>query len=95
MFLEEILKNDDVWIVPIKEGIAYAKNGTVTNDQLVNNDFPPFNFVEPERDTCRPTTCKYDISNNPDFSGIQNYYLHTCTLTCPRNFPWLGNPLGM
>ena len=37
-FLDEITKPeyDDVWIVPIRDGIEYMKNGSVTNEELIN-----------------------------------------------------------
>ena len=36
---------------------------------------------------------RYNV-NNVDIPGPVDYRLHRCGFTCPRNFPWLGNPLG-
>ena len=95
MFLDEITKRDDVWIVPIKDGIEYFKAYNLTNDDLVNNKLDAFNCDNPvEPDDCVPNLCSYDVTGNPDFPGISTYYMHVCTLSCPRNFPWLGNPEG-
>merc|ERR1719462_1008850 len=42
-FLEHITAMDDVWIVPIRDGIEYMKNSSLTNEQLTNDEFEPFN----------------------------------------------------
>ena len=57
-FLDYIMAKPDVWIVPIRDGIAYTQNGTLTNDDLVNNNFEPFNCSPtPEPEDCKNTFC--------------------------------------
>ena len=34
------------------------------------------------------------MDNPPDIIGPFDYRMNICGPTCPRNFPWLGNPLG-
>jgi len=94
-FLDHIMAMDDVWIVPIKDGIEYMKNGSMTNDNLINGDFEPFNCDKPfPTEPCPgPTECPYTVDNE-DIIGPIDYRLRICGLSCPRNFPWLGNPLG-
>ena len=57
MFLDEITKKSDVWIVPIRDGIEYFQNSTLTNDQLINNDFEPFNCDQPQPEDCIDNIC--------------------------------------
>merc|ERR1711973_96743 len=96
-FLDEITKPeyDDVWIVPIRDGIEYMKNGSLTNDELINGDFEPFTCdPDPKPENCPgPTECPF-VVDNEDIIGPIDYRMRVCGLTCPRNFPWLGNPLG-
>ena len=102
MFLKHLQDTyQDVWIVPIIEGIEYFQtinpntSTQYTNDELLAGDFDAFNCEpDPRPDDCQPKLCEFDIDNNLDFPGIDKYYMHICQLTCPRNFPWLGKPLG-
>ena len=58
MFLDEITKKSDVWIVPIRDGLEYFQNGTLTNDQLINNDFESFNCDQPPQpEDCIDNIC--------------------------------------
>ena len=41
-FIEYLVSLNDVWIVPISAGFEYFKN-PMTNDELINNEFQPFN----------------------------------------------------
>lgn len=96
MFLDEITSGsyDDVWVVPIRKGIEYLQANNVTNADLLNGDFEAFNCnADPLDDDCNITDCSYNV-NNVDIPGPVDYRLHRCGFTCPRNFPWLGNPLG-
>ena len=59
MFLEEITKLPDVWIVPIRDGIEYFQNGTLTNQQLIDNAFDQFNCSpDPEPEDCENQFCE-------------------------------------
>ena len=59
MFLDEISSKPDVWIVPIRAGLQYFQNGTLTNDQLSNNAFEPFNCdAPPEPEDCVDKFCE-------------------------------------
>ena len=58
MFIEEITKKSDVWIVPIHAGLAYRKN-PVTNQELLNGTLPEIhcdNFPTPPG-PCRARSC--------------------------------------
>jgi len=94
-FLNEILELPDVWIVPIRDGIEYMKAGNVTNDQLTANEFAPFSCDEPTKpENCPGNVCQFTVDND-DIIGPIDYRMHICPLSCPRNFPWLHNPMGM
>ena len=60
-FLANVTTLDDVWIVPVIDGIKYRQN-PMTNDQLLNGDFEPFNCPDPGEPTCldgkAQTNCK-------------------------------------
>ena len=59
MFMEEITKLGDVWIVPISAGLDYTRN-PVTNAELLNGTLPSFhcdNFPTPPSPPCRETSC--------------------------------------
>ena len=59
MFLDEITKLPDVWIVPIRDGIEYFQNGTLTNQQLMDNAFDQFNCSpDPEPEDCENQFCE-------------------------------------
>jgi len=93
MFLDEIMKLPDVWIVPIRDGIEYFQNGTLTNQQLMDNAFAPFNCSpDPEPEDCENQFCEYHV-NNFDIPE-QDVRMAVCEFRCPPEFPWLGNPLG-
>merc|ERR1711862_760116 len=90
----EILDYPDVWIVPIKAGIEYMKAGNVTNDELLAREFEPFNCDEPVKtENCPGNVCQFTVDNE-DIIGPIDYRMHVCPLSCPRNFPWLHNPMG-
>jgi len=55
LFLEDILKNDDVWVLPVNTGIEYVKNPK-TNQQLLNGDHPSFTCDLPAEIDCSFST---------------------------------------
>merc|ERR1711988_1134159 len=75
----------DVWIVPIRDGIEYMKNGSLTNDELINGDFEPFTCdPDPEPENCPgPSECQYTVDNE-DIIGPIDYRLRICGLSCPK-----------
>ena len=71
------------------------KAGNVTNDQLLGREFAPFSCDEPTKpENCPGNVCQFTVDNE-DIIGPIDYRMHICPLSCPRNFPWLNNPLGM
>ena len=55
-FIEAILENDDVFIVPIKAGIEYMRNPVPLSEI---NTFAPFQCDNRPDDTCiQPQSCK-------------------------------------
>lgn len=92
LFLEEILKRKDVWVVPVDAGIEYRKN-PMSNADLTANMFEPFNCDSfPAEDCFSPSVCEWYVVNE-DIPG-QSIYMKHCGFDCPINYPWLGNPLG-
>ena len=92
MFVEEITKLSDVWIVPVISGIEYMKN-PVTQEELLAGGLDEYfgcsNF--PDED-CTPQSCKFEHVENEDIHDVEEY-LKVCDY-CPDNYPWLGNPEG-
>jgi len=95
MFLDKVLSYPDVWIVPIAKGIEYFKANNLTNTDLFDNQFEPFNCNNgPEPENCRGVSCQYTVDIPQDIPGPIDYRMSICGPSCPRNFPWLGNPMG-
>ena len=60
MFLDELTSGayEDVWLMPVRKGIEYLQANNVTNDQLLNGEFAPFNCDDdPLDDDCVVTDC--------------------------------------
>jgi len=105
-FLKEITQMNDVWIVPINEGIDYVSNyNNATNaDILAMGDDSPFScskFGERPKKVCdAKAPCRYESVDNEDIHN-QERYLHICGRKptgekqgCPKEYPWLNNPCG-
>jgi len=93
MWIEDMMTNyDDVWIVPVKAGIEYMKN-PVPKDEL--DFFEPFGCFDLPEFTCIYTRdCRYTDVEYPDFDfEAQEIYMPSC-VSCPPNYPWVGNPDG-
>jgi len=108
MFLEEIVKLDDVWIVPIRDGLEYMMNPMNQTDILAQGKDSVFgcnrydSTVSPdwERPCGRsPTNCKFSGIENEDIHNEERY-MKICSehegfpQGCPDNYPWLGDPCG-
>ena len=74
---------------------AFSKNNIVITFLKNIRDFEPFTCdPDPKPENCPgPSECQYTVDNE-DIIGPIDYRLRICGLSCPRNFPWLGNPLG-
>ena len=92
MFLEEILKRQDVWIVPVRNGIEYMKNPVTKDDLLAGSLEEHFGCGNFPVENCIEEHCKYEHVVNEDLDDVEEY-LAICDY-CPDNYPWLGNPEG-
>ena len=87
-FLDYLATLPDVFIVSIPRALEWVKNPT-TLDAI--NDFAPW-IVTEEEDNCKNKyTCRFDPEDTPGFPSER--YMTSCE-SCPRKYPWLGNPLG-
>jgi len=90
MFLQEITKYDDVWIIPIKDGLRYIQN-PLTNDQLKElgkSDDSPFGCTSIEEATgiydktknrCgNPQSCRFTV-DLPDDQIQGERYMTICS----------------
>jgi len=106
-FIEYISSLDDVWIVPIREGIEYVKAPMSHEDLLAegkNSVFgcQKFDTPDPARDCGRsPVSCKYQGLEIPVDNIYGERIMKICTNTvqgdrqgCPDRYPWLGDPCG-
>ena len=93
MFIEEITKLPDVWVVPVRNAIEYKK-APVTNGDLLEGALGEFFGCSefPQNDCIVAEDCKYEHVENDDIHDIEEH-LKICDF-CPDNYPWLGNPEG-
>jgi hypothetical protein len=105
-FLKDITDNyDDVWIVPVGEGIDYYSNhfGTTNEELLAMGDDSPFGLAaklkEREGYPCDALDpCSYKVTNE-DINN-QERYMQICGRVgptkqrCPNEYPWLTKPCG-
>jgi len=101
MFLKEISTYDDVWIVPVKDGLEYMKN-PVSNEELISagKTSGPFACSAMEEQSgkygstdnkCGSTrSCRYDV-NLPEDNIFGEHYMTICSSSssCPTDYPWL------
>jgi len=107
-FLKEVTSTyDDVWIVPITDGLDYFQNyNNYTNEQLLalgdNNPLSCKKYNHrPSGVPCDPINpCRFEDVNNEDIHG-QERYMHMCgrkptgqRQNCPARYPWLSDPCG-
>ena len=57
MFLQNITTYDDVWIVPVIDGLRYTQN-PVPNQDLLDGKFEPFNCDDFPIYDCDPVYCR-------------------------------------
>lgn len=105
-FLTYISSLDDVWIVPIKEGLEYVKSPVSNEELLAANGTSvfgcdKFQVPDPARDCGRAMNCRYNDLEFPvdNLYGERNMKICTSTLdgelqSCPERYPWLGDPCG-
>jgi len=106
MFVEYLSTLDDVWIVPVRDGIAYAKEPVNITELTTQGKNSVLGCAEYEdqfyaRDCGRrPLNCKFSDVNDDDHHNAERY-MKICPNTldnniqaCPDVYPWLGNPCG-
>ncbi|KAK8761279.1 hypothetical protein V5799_027458 [Amblyomma americanum] len=84
-FVDWLLQKDDVYLVTASEVLRFMQNPEPLDvyDQLVCPG------RRPAVNTCpKPTTCPY---KHTQFGSER--YMRICS-PCPKNYPWVGNPLG-
>jgi len=105
-FLESLAEKEDVWIVPVRDGIEYMKNPqdiTELTNAGKNSVLGCARYEEDDyKQDCgrRPISCRFGNVTNEDIHG-QERYMKICQMTlgrsiqsCPETYPWLGNPCG-
>lgn len=85
-FIDWLLEKDDVYIVTISEVLDFMQNpkplGTYNQQSCPGR-------LSPARSTCpKSRTCNY---KKTPLGGDR--YMTTCS-QCPKNYPWVGNPMG-
>ena len=87
-FLDYLGTKDDVYIVSIQKALEWIKFPEPLPDA---EDFPPWNDETPPIDQCGfPFSCAFSNDQTP-MPGER--YMTSCQ-PCPRNYPWINNPLG-
>ncbi len=86
MFLNDILRLGDTYVVTLQQAIAWVKNPTPLGEI---KEFGPWQCSSPAPPPActKANVCKYL------FKGSFRYF-HTCERSCPTNYPWYGNPDG-
>jgi len=107
-FVKFLSDKDDVWIVPVKEGIEYvSKHSEKNNSDLINEGknsvfgCDKFNSPPYSSSNCEPLApCRYPNVTNEDIVN-QERYMTICgrktsgdRQNCPSEYPWLSNPCG-
>ncbi|XP_037498038.1 LOW QUALITY PROTEIN: chitin deacetylase 8-like [Rhipicephalus sanguineus] len=85
-FIEWLLQKDDVYLVTISEVLRFMQDPKPlgTYAQHVCSDVDPV-----KHNSCfKKTKCGYEKT---PLGGDR--YMRTCS-RCPKNYPWVGNPLG-
>ncbi|KAH9364324.1 hypothetical protein HPB48_001285 [Haemaphysalis longicornis] len=85
-FVDWLLEKDDVHLVTVSEVLRFMENPKRLSDYQKR---PCTGRNDRGTSTCpRPMTCSY--KNTPP--GGERY-MRTCSV-CPKNYPWVNNPLG-
>jgi len=90
-FIDEILKLKDVYIVSVSQGLDWIQN-PVNLTELENGAIDSWQSQTIPNGCNFVFNCNYNSSQTPpELSGER--LMNSCVL-CPKNYPWLGNPLG-
>lgn len=84
-FLDYLATLPDVYIVSVSRGLKWSQNPTTLDAIASFEDW----YVEELEDQC---TTKYTCHFPTSPVGGERYM--TSCVPCPRNYPWLDNPLG-
>ncbi|XP_054924842.1 uncharacterized protein [Dermacentor andersoni] len=83
-FIDWLLQKDDVFLVTISEVLRFMQDPKPLGAYVQHTC--PGGVVQ---STCpKPNTCAY---KNTSLGGDR--YMTTCS-QCPKNYPWVGNPMG-
>nr|XP_054921944.1 chitin deacetylase 8-like [Dermacentor andersoni] len=83
-FVDWLLQKDDVFLVTISEVLRFMQDPKPLGAYVQHTC--PGGVVQ---STCpKPNTCAY---KNTSLGGDR--YMTTCS-QCPKNYPWVGNPMG-
>jgi len=90
-FVEYMMSFDDVYIVPIKDGLAWRQN-PVPLSELADSELFGCEDYPYDNECTNPKRCRYTDVQNEDLN-LDEIYMNVCT-SCPDNYPWLGNVDG-
>lgn len=84
-FIDYLQRLDDVFLVGTQDVIKWMKN-PIPYTAMNSTSWSKCD-LSIRNTTCSPKTCKLRRGN-------QERYLTSCVDDCPREYPWLQNPLG-
>lgn len=84
-FLQYLQTLNDVYVVSMSQALKWMKNPVPLDQMSTVLSCPALN-----PSTCTPRNCFYDGTSSP--GGLERF-MKSC-VSCPNNFPWVGNPLG-
>lgn len=80
-FLDYLQTLDDVYIIGVERGLEWVRNPVKLGEQL----WP--SCQQPAEAPCKAKSCQLK-------KGEEERYMTQCLNSCPKVYPWLGNPLG-
>lgn len=83
-FLDYLGELEDVLIVSASQVLDWVRNPIPIADMLANPECREPSLPAP----CVPQTCLLN-------KGAGERWFTSCAETCPRVYPWCGNPLGL
>lgn len=81
-FLDYLQTLDDVWIASAKQVLDWVRNPITVSEMIDNEECEPRDVTK-----CIPQTCRLQ-------KGTEDRWMTSCAESCPRVYPWCGNPLG-
>ncbi|KAI5634282.1 hypothetical protein NE865_13011 [Phthorimaea operculella] len=84
-FLDKVSKMKDAFVVNTSEVIEWVKNPISVVDYRKKN-------CKLAAAPCKVITCEYP--NAAENADNDYHEMNLCSKSCPKVFPWLGNPLG-